>query len=162
MRVSAVKLEAHCLIAVRLPLATCAWKAPNFLPKWFRTLISILNGTTQANIPVDINSNEWRKKRIEQTWQFRNGTGLLKGAQTEESAFGYEITDKQAQKGEREFCEGRDISNHVYLTPLRWVPLHCLILTCTTAVISNQRWDLRCPGLPTGTIFSFHVKGPLV
>ena len=44
-------------------------------------------------------NGEFRKKDIEQTRQLRNGTGFLKEGQTEESAFGFEITDKQAQKG---------------------------------------------------------------
>ena len=44
-------------------------------------------------------NGEFRKKDIEQTRQLRNGTGFLKEGQTEESAFGFEIADKQAQKG---------------------------------------------------------------
>ena len=82
---------------------------------------------------------------MEQTWQFRNDTGLLKKVQTEESAFGFEITDKQAQKGGRIFCQGRENSDNDNFTLLSWVHLRCLILTSTTTVISNQRLDLICP-----------------
>ena len=64
------------------------------------------------DIAADINSNEWQKKSIEQTWQFRNGTGLLKEVQTEESAFGFETTDKQAQKGVCHFSQRRDNSDN--------------------------------------------------